>query len=72
MFERFRLWRAQRHIQNRRDWKLHAHGGGAAIDLRGFTKQRAIDHCAERHGIVTFTDESTGFIFYKPFGWKAP
>lgn len=56
----------------KRDWRAHPYGGGAPITLGNMAKQDALDHCATHYGNVMFTDETQGFIFYKPFGWKPP
>lgn len=52
------------------DWSCLAFGGGAAIVLKGMTREEAMRTCANDHGIVGFVDDERKLIFYRPKDWN--
>lgn len=56
---------ADKVAEKRRDWRLMAYGGGAPIEVKAMTKEKAITFCANNHGKVMYVDEQHGFIFFK-------
>lgn len=65
LFIRYRVTR-MRSQQDKRDWRLMAYGGGAPIEIKSMTKEKAITVCANNYGKVMYVDEQHGFIFFKP------
>lgn len=54
--------------EEKHDWSLNAYGGGRLV-LRDVTQLQATEFCVKL-GTITYTDEGTHMLFYKPTGWQ--